>query len=280
MKKIQECEQDKETDGYLEQIASHKGSFVLYLVLRAAIAVVLLMQIRNRNWQGVFLCLASLLLFVVPSFVETRFHIRLPAMLQNIILLFVFCAEILGELEAFYVWIPWWDTMLHTINGFIVAIFGFSLVNLLNDNERIVFKLSPLFSVIVAFCFSMTVGVCWEFGEYAMDRMFGLDMQKDTVIHEISSITLDPEGGNTPVTIKDIHEVTVNGQELGLGGYLDVGLYDTMEDLWVNFVGAMAFCVVGYRCLKSEEKRKFLENLVVKKEGGGTDGTEDAGQYS
>lgn len=261
-----------EENRYLEQIATHKGSFVLYLILRAAVAVVLVIQIRERDWQNVFLCLAVLILFLLPSFAETKFHVRLPAMMQNIILLFIFCAEILGEVGAFYERFPWWDTMLHTINGFIVAIIGFSLVSLLNESEKIVFRLSPLFTVIVAFCFSMTVGVCWEFGEYAMDRMFGLDMQKDTVIHEIASVSLNPTGGNRPVTIDGITEVTVNGQGLGLGGYLDIGLYDTMNDLWVNFVGAAVFCVIGYRCLKSEEKRDFLENLMVKSEGKDPDG--------
>lgn len=251
---------------YFDQIKSHKGSFVIYLILRVAIAVILVMQIWNRDWPNVFLCIACLILFLVPSFIETKFHIRLPATIQNIILLFIFCAEILGEIETFYVIFPWWDTVLHTINGFIVAALGFSLISLLNESEKVVFNLSPIFICVVAFCFSMTVGVCWEFGEYAMDRMFGLDMQKDTVISEISSIMLDPEGGNTPVEIRDIEEVTVNGQDLGLGGYLDVGLYDTMGDLWVNCVGALACCVLGYHCIKYEEKKKFLETFMVTKE--------------
>ena len=155
---------------------------------------------------------------------------------------------------------------MHTINGFVVAALGFSLISLLNEREKVVFKLSPLFIAVVAFCFSMTVGVCWEFGEYAMDRMLGLDMQKDTVISEISSIMLDPEGGNTPVRIEEIENVTVNGQELGLKGYLDIGLYDTMGDLWVNFVGALAFSVIGYRSMKSEEKKKFLNSFMVTKQ--------------
>lgn len=251
---------------YFDQIRSHKGSFAIYLVLRIAISVVMVIQIYNRDWQNVFLCIACLILFLVPSFIETRFHIRLPATIQNVILLFIFCAEILGEIEAFYVIFPWWDTVLHTINGFIVAALGFSLISLLNESEKVVFKLSPLFIAVVAFCFSMTVGVCWEFGEYAMDRMFGLDMQKDTVIEEFSTIMLDPDGGNTPVTISGIDNVTVNGKELGLGGYLDVGLYDTMGDLWVNFVGALTFSVIGYRCIKSEEKKKFLDSFMVTKE--------------
>ena len=92
---------------YLDQIRSHKGSLVLYLILRIAIAIVMMIQIRSQDWQNVFLCIACLILFLVPSFVETKFHIRLPAMIQNIILLFIFCAEILGEIEAFYVRFPW-----------------------------------------------------------------------------------------------------------------------------------------------------------------------------
>lgn len=160
---------NSEKKSCFEQIGSHKGSFILYLILRIAIAGVLFVQIRNRDWQNVFLCIATLILFLVPSFVETKFHIRLPAMIQNILLVFIFCAEILGEIEAFYVIFPWWDTVLHTINGFIVAAFGFSLVSLLNESEKVVFRLSSLFVAITAFCFSMTVGVCWEFGEFGMD---------------------------------------------------------------------------------------------------------------
>lgn len=253
-------------NNYLEQIGRNKGSFVLYIILRIAIAGILCVQIREHDWQNVFICVASLVLFLVPGFVENRFHIRLPAGIQNILLLFIFCAEILGEIEAFYVYFPWWDTMLHTIMGFLVAILGFSLVNLLNESNRVVFRLSPLFVSIVAFCFSMTISVFWEFGEFTMDQFFGLDMQKDTVLSEISSIMLDPEGGNTPVAIREITEVTVNGEDLGLGGYLDVGLYDTMGDLAVNMAGALAFSCIGYFCLKSEEKQKFLDNFVVKKE--------------
>lgn len=249
---------------YFSQIKSHKGSFILYLILRLAIAVIMVIQIRNRDWQNVFICIACLILFIVPSFIETKFHIRLPAAIQNIILIFIFCAEILGEIEAFYVIFPWWDTVLHTTNGFIVAALGFSLISLLNESEKVVFSLSPLFIAVVAFCFSMTVGVCWEFGEYAMDRMFGLDMQKDTVISEISSIMLDPEERNTPVKIRDIKEVTVNGQDLNLGGYLDVGLYDTMGDLWVNFIGALACSVLGYRSIKYEVYRTIAMESVIR----------------
>ena len=109
----------------------------------------------------------------------------------------------------------------------------------------------------------MTIGVVWEFFEYFMDMNFGLDMQKDTVVHAISSVMLNPTGANRPEAIRGITSVVVNGQELGLGGYLDIGLIDTMNDLLVNFVGAFTFSVIGYFSLKHKgKKNRLVENLV------------------
>jgi hypothetical protein len=118
-------------------------------------------------------------LFLVPAFFQKNFGIELPTTLEIIIMLFIFAAEILGELGAYYVKVPIWDTMLHTANGFLCAAVGFSLVDLLNRNNRFKFHLSPLYLSIVAFCFSMTVGIMWEFFEFSVDRYLLKDMQKD-----------------------------------------------------------------------------------------------------
>ena len=117
------------------------------------------------------------------------------------------------------------DTVLHTLNGFLCAAIGFSLLDILNREEKIGFSLSPLYLAIVAFCFSMTVGVIWEFFECTMDQLFLLDMQKDTVVNTIGSVMLDPTGGNHPGVIRNITDVIVvqsDGTQtaLGLGGYL------------------------------------------------------------
>ena len=143
-----------------------------------------------------------------------------------------------------------------------MAAIGFSLVDILNRNKRFSIQLSPVFVSIVAFCFSMTIGVVWEFFEFAMDKLFLLDMQKDTVLHTISTVMLDPTGGNHTVIIRDITDAAVNGESLGLGGYLDIGLNDTMEDLFVNFVGAVVFSVIGYFYVKKRGKGKFASRLI------------------
>lgn len=130
--------------------------------------------------------------------------------LRNLSLLFIFSAEILGEIQSFYIIFPMWDTMLHTINGFLAAAIGFSLVHIMNEDERIQFQLSPLYLVIVAFSFSMTIGVIWEIFEFAMDNFLCLDMQKDTIIHTIRSVTLDRTQSNIPVTIQGIDDVFIH----------------------------------------------------------------------
>ena len=212
----------------------------------------------------------SLVLFLVPSFLEKKLKIEFPSTLEKIILLFIYAAEILGEMQAFYVKFPWWDTMLHTLNGFLCAAVGFALVDILNSNPKVKFELSPIYLAIAAFCFSMTVGVLWEFFEFSMDQFFHLDMQKDTIVSMISSVKLDPNGGNTPYVIKNIMDTTINGQSMGIQGYLDIGLIDTMKDLIVNFVGAVVFCIIGYIYVatkgESEIASKFIPTKQAAKE--------------
>lgn len=151
-------------------------------------------------------------------------------------------------------------------NVFLCAAIGFSLVDLCNRHERFSLSLSPVFMAIVAFCFSMTIGVLWEFFECAMDQFFLLDMQKDTVISSISSVLLDPTGRQRPFAIHGITDLIVvaNGEQipLGLGGYLDIGLLDTMNDLLVNFIGAAVFSFLGYFYVKNRGKGRFTRNFI------------------
>ncbi len=240
----------------------------VYLALRAAVILIMIAQFFNRNFENVFLCILTLILFILPTVFERRLKVDFPDTLEIIIMLFIFAAEILGEIRAYYTVFPHWDTMLHTLNGFLCAAVGFSLVDLCDRNERFSLQLSPVFMAIVAFCFSMTIGVLWEFFECAMDHLLLFDMQKDTVHNVISTVMLDPAQANHTVVIKNITDVIVvaDGKEipLGLGGYLDIGLWDTMEDLAVNFIGAVVFSVIGYFYVKGRGNGRFASRFIPK----------------
>ena len=246
----------------MAEVRARKGVAAVFFTLRAIVILTLVLQFLRGNYENAFLCVLTLVLFMIPAFINRSFNVQLPDTLEIIILFFIFAAEILGEINAYYVRFSFWDTMLHTMNGFLAAAIGFSMVDLLNRSERTMFNLSPIFVSMVAFCFSMTIGVLWEFVEFFADNVLMLDMQKDTVVHTIRSVALDPTMTNTVVTVEGITDVIVNGESLGLGGYLDLGLRDTMIDLIVNFIGAAVFCTFGFFYLKGRGKGKFVRRFV------------------
>lgn len=241
---------------------TEKSAVVVHYILRLIVLAVLVRSILRSDFEGTFTCLLVLVVFALPTIIEERTRVEFPSLLEIIIMVHVFAAEILGELACYYVRFAYWDTLLHTVWGFLCAALGFSLVSILNSDEHIRFQLSPLYLALTAFCFSMTVGVLWEFVEFGIDRLFLTDMQKDTVLHTISSVALDPTNSNRSIAITGIESMALNGQDIGLGGYLDIGLYDTMEDLFVNFIGAVVFSVIGYFDAKHPGSGKLARKLI------------------
>lgn len=247
-----------------KNIKEHKILFAVYLVMRLFVVITMIFELLNREYYNFFFCIMTLILFMIPSFVENRIKIDVPDVLEVIILLFIFAGQTLGELAEYYITYPYWDTMLHTVNGFLCAAIGLALIDILNNSPKFAISLSPLYVALTAFAFSMTVGVIWEFFEYGMDTLFHTDMQKDTIINSISSIIFNPDGRNKAVT-EAIESVVVNGKEWNYGGYIDIGLIDTMKDLLVNFVGAVVFSVIGYFYVKNKGKNRYLSHFILTK---------------
>ena len=247
-----------------------RSSLAIYLILRFLVVICMILQIIRGDLNNALLCLLSLVLLFAPLFIQNKYEITLPDSLEISIYLFIFSAEILGEINNFYGIIPHWDTCLHTINGFLATAVGFSLVDLLNKNSKDI-NLSPFYLCLVAFCFSMTIGILWEFFEYGGDKLVKFDMQKDTLITNISSVYLNPDNENKPVVVDNIGKTEIFDKDGKLlyvidGGYLDIGLNDTMKDLFVNFIGALVFSFFAYIGLKNNKNSSVVKNFVPIKE--------------
>ena len=247
-----------------------RSSLAIYLILRFLVIVCMILQIIRGDLNNALLCLLSLVLLFAPLFIQNKYEITLPDSLEISIYLFIFSAEILGEINNFYGIIPHWDTCLHTINGFLATAVGFSLVDLLNKNSKDI-NLSPFYLCLVAFCFSMTIGILWEFFEYGGDKLMKFDMQKDTLITNVSSVYLNPDNENKPVVVDNIGKTEIFDKDGKLlyvidGGYLDIGLNDTMKDLFVNFIGALVFSFFAYIGLKNNKRSSVVKNFVPIKE--------------
>lgn len=234
-----------------QSLRNTKTSTFVYIILRVLVVGIMVRAIYLRRWDQVLYCSLALIEFMIPSFVERRLKIELPSTLEIIVLLFIFAGEIMGEIGQFYHKIQAWDLILHTINGFLMGAIGVALIDVFNKHPSINFSLSPFFVAFVAFCFSITIGVLWEFTEYTADRLLGVDMQKDTIVSYINSEETTIDGVRTPLRIEGITTTTITGyiqgkpEEIVLDGYLDVGINDTMEDMFVNLVGAFIFSVLA-----------------------------------
>ena len=250
----------------MDQYGRTRSTFAIYFAMRLFIYAVIIWLIVTGQYKHTWQAVLGLVFLWVPPLFEKKFQADLPPVFTKVILFFIFAFFILGEVFSFMGKIPWWDTMLHTTNGFLAAAVGFSLVLLLNNDDKLMFSCSPFFVALVAFCFSMTIGVVWEFFECFCDLMWGLDMQKDTIVHTISSVTINPDGLQEPVAISNIHQTIVDGQMLPIDGYLDIGILDTMEDLFVNFIGALTFSTIGFFALRNQEKKSgVVAGLMIKK---------------
>lgn len=249
-----------------------------YYGMAAIVGISLFISCLRMNIEHIFLCILTLLLFMLPHVLNRWLRLYIPPIMEIVIVVFIVCGIVLGEVENFFVRFPYWDTIMHTANGIVCAALSLSLVVLLNKQDKILFRLSPVFLMIVAISFSMLIGVLWEFFEFGVDRVLKKDMQKDTWINEISTVSFDTGSGSGVTIISPIEKVSINDGEVVLNGYLDIGLYDTMEDLFVTFVGAISFNLfaaiynkkhkgfIFYLLIDTEEHKKRMEEQYHEKE--------------
>lgn len=253
---------------FARRVRANRLTFAIYALMGLITMIVIVWTFIDGQYESTFTAVLSLFLFMLPTLVEEGLQIKLPQAMEIASVLFVFCANILGEILEFYTLLPFWDDMLHYTSGFIFAAFGFSLVELFNRNAKFDFHLSPFFVSTVALCFAVTVGVLWEMFEFCADMILHTDMQKDRLVTEIHSALLNPSG-QAPVGISGITatEVTgVGGELLLINGYLDIGLIDTMKDLFIDLLGAILFCSIGFLYMKHTTRGRIARQFIPRVE--------------
>lgn len=200
--------------------------FGLLCVLLALMATEFVLALARGHWLTAFLVLAIMGLATAPLVLRRRLTVSIPSEFQILAVIFVFAALFLGEIRGYYDRIWWWDIALHASSGLLLGILGFLLVHVLNETERIDLHMRPHFVALFAFLFAVAVGALWEIFEFAMDRVFGMNMQKPMLG--------DPSG-----------------------------LTDTMWDLVLDTVGAGAISVLGWY-YTSRGQRSFIEAWIGK----------------
>lgn len=253
-----------------EKFHAKHNVFFVFLVLNALALVELVRAIIAKRVDNIILSILVVVLLMLPSYIEKQAHVELPDVLEIIILLFIVAAEIFGEIESFYVKFSFWDDALHMLWGFLCAGIGYAFVDIMNRSTYSHVQLTAGFMVVFCVTFSLTIGVFWEIVEFSMDSIFGLDMQKDALVTSFGSVYLDETNSNIAVSVDNIVSTTItlaDGETVVIeGGYLDIGIRDTMKDFIINFIGAVIFAV--FACLyvmnlgKDTKVGRFVSHFI------------------
>lgn len=198
----------------------------------------MVLTLYRGDTKNILYILATAALVCVPVVmgILMKFSVN-PVMFTFIV--FYAAAPLLGSMYKLYYLTSWWDDLLHFSGGVVFAMLGLFLAKFLNKNN----KSSLMLCAVFAFCFSLAIAALWEFFEFTMDSLFGMDMQVDTVINSINSYLLGDSPG-VQGSITEIESVYINGKELGVGGYIDIGLIDTMKDMMTEGMGALLYCII------------------------------------
>lgn len=209
--------------------------------------------------RDALLCLGFMFTPLLVPIMEKLLNLTFPPLFL-IAIFFIPVGNMLGCGFDFYTIIPPFDTILHTVSGFVFACLGFGLFTKLvgGPNERKNFFACLLFG----FAFSMMIAAFWELFEYGCSLVGPVDMQEDTIIDGFMSYLLAGTH-SAGIVVQDITQTVItfgNGETLVIEGYLDIGLIDTMVDMFVCLIGAVVYCVVlGI----AELKCKKLANLFL-----------------
>lgn len=221
----------------LQQRGVTKMQTIVTLVLcLLSLASIVYVVVSGGGTFDIFYCLATIPFVCLPPLLGVVFRWHLNNTLYVVFSLYTM-GPLLGAVYKLYYVTPWWDDLLHVLAGFLFAVCGAYLAYALNRGNKTSVLLAALFGV----CFSMGIAVLWEVFEFSSDVFLGSDMQSDSIVDYVATKLGRTDGGVT--AFESITDVVIGGQSLGLGGYLDIGLYDTMQDMIVETLGAVAYLV-------------------------------------
>lgn len=214
----------------MEKIGRKTVVILCELITFATIIWLLAKGIFNNR---LLLAVVTIPLVLAPALLERLCKCKIWTPLYILCVVYSL-GPLLGHTLNFYSLIPHWDKILHVTGGVVFAIGGVFLFQLMlgKDTRHI------LAAAVFALCFSMALSMIWEFYEFGCDSLLGMDTQADTVVTSITSHVLSDVMGDVG-TIAPIESVVINGQSMDWGGYLDVGLHDTMMDMLLETLGAL-----------------------------------------
>lgn len=213
---------------------------IFWLVsLMLGIAIFLLLTRKDANKGRIIFTMVQLIgmLFVlrIPQLIKNKYNFQIPNLLDFILISFAFSGLILGDVFNFYGKIPYWDSILHTFSGVVIAYVGFIVIEFLDKEYTIPLSVSPLFMSVIVVSVALAIGAVWEIGEYTVDDIFHTNNQQYMQ--------------STRSTLYDEDDIPLQGHD---------ALDDTMKDLMLDLAGAIVVASIEYKKIEHKQKKARL----------------------
>ncbi|HSH18340.1 MAG TPA: hypothetical protein VK978_03075 [Candidatus Saccharimonadales bacterium] len=174
---------------------SERVTHKVTLLIRLALFIVAIAALFNARWSVIFAAAGALVLSYVPQLLASQVKVQLPLQFQFVITLFLYATIFLGEVGDYYERYWWWDVVLHAGSAFAFGFVGFLSLYLLYSRHKL--AASPFIVCVFAFSFGLAIGTIWEIFEFAMDQLFGLNMQKSGLRDTMWDLIVDAIGAGT-----------------------------------------------------------------------------------
>ncbi len=165
---------------------------IILLIIKASLAAAVAWALVYGKWEIFFFGILTMVLMFIPELIESRVKVELPAEFDMVIVAFLYMSIFLGEAVNAYETFWWWDAVLHTASGIILSFAGFLLLFIKVKQKKL--QANPFFMGVIIFSLGMAFGGVWEIFEFAVDSIFGTNMQKNGLHDTMWDLIVDGAG--------------------------------------------------------------------------------------
>ena len=206
-----------------------------FTIFSSAVSIIVILnnltQSPVEQKYQILLCILAAVLVIIPFIISKIFKITIPEFIKTFLFSYIIGGILLGNIYNFYYIVPFWDKVLHLLSGVLFVFASFILINIFTEKGYI--KLNKVSAIIIAFIFTLAMGVIWEFIEYAADGLLNVNMQR----------------------YRSVDGVPYIGRQ---------SLVDTMDDMLYAAAGAAVACIIA--AFKKDKKAIKTEENIQQEE--------------
>lgn len=166
-------------------------------LFRALILLTAVAHAARGELLYVLLCLAAIVLVVLPAWIARSSAANLPVEIELVLLWWLIADMTLGRLAALYDTSAWFDKALHLGNSVLLGMLGFLAVYVLHFTGK--FPAGKIISGVIIVVLTLGIGALWEILEYLSDLFFAKGAQGSPVLAPLDDtmwdLILDGVGG-------------------------------------------------------------------------------------